>query len=166
MELRCPKCQRQLERQPYEGVFIFLCPAGHGHWLGQAELRQIVLRREHKVPAEIFEEVKRNLTPHRIETRSLPEDVRCPVCGALCEKVNYAYSSGIIIDHCPNGCGVWLDSGELEKIQAFVEIWDQKALEVALKLDLGLDDYRKDMQKYRGGILSTILDSILGWFIR
>ncbi|NDC23341.1 MAG: hypothetical protein EB078_06810 [Proteobacteria bacterium] len=42
--------------------------------------------------------------------------------------LNYAYQSGVVIDTCPNGHGVWLDSGELEKVQIFKESQD-RALE-------------------------------------
>ncbi len=31
--------------------------------------------------------------------------------------INYDYSSGIILDRCPQGHGLWLDGGELEKVQ-------------------------------------------------
>jgi len=162
MEIRCPKCQKPLERVEYEGVFIFLCPQGHGHWLPGDALKTIVERREQKIPSEVFEQVKKDLAPKPIETKFLPKDVRCPVCGAVCEKVNYAYSSGIIIDRCPSGCGVWLDKGELEKIQAFVEIWDHKAREVARQKGIDLESYRRDMEKYRRGILDTIFELLFG----
>ncbi len=162
MEIKCPKCQKPLERVEYEGVFIFLCPQGHGHWLGNEQLKTIVQRREHKVPDEIFEQVRKDLAPKPVETRILPEDVKCPVCGAMCDKVNYAYSSGIIIDRCPNGCGVWLDQGELEKIQAFVELWDEKAQQVAIQRGINLYKYREDMSKYRRGLLSQVFEMLLG----
>jgi Zn-finger nucleic acid-binding protein len=40
--------------------------------------------------------------------------------------VNYSYSSGIIIDRCADH-GLWLDRGELEKVQINREAWAKKA---------------------------------------
>jgi len=39
--------------------------------------------------------------------------IKCPYCGVLMDKID---KSGVIIDKCPNDCGVWLDRGELDKI--------------------------------------------------
>jgi Zn-finger nucleic acid-binding protein len=33
----------------------------------------------------------------------------------------YAYCSQIIIDVCPEGCGVWLDEGEIQELEKFFE---------------------------------------------
>ena len=46
---------------------------------------------------------------------------RCPKCNKAMNAINYNYSSGIIIDRCPDNCGVWLDDNELEKVQAHIE---------------------------------------------
>ena len=37
--------------------------------------------------------------------------------------VNYQYSSGIIVNSCTSNHGIWLDSGELDKIQIYMEKW-------------------------------------------
>ena len=44
------------------------------------------------------------------------------------------FSSGIIIDKCPNKDGIWLDESELEKIQIVVEEWEKKREENKAKL--------------------------------
>jgi Zn-finger nucleic acid-binding protein len=38
--------------------------------------------------------------------------IRCPECGVLMNRVNYAAMSGVVIDQCKDH-GVWLDNGEL-----------------------------------------------------
>jgi Zn-finger nucleic acid-binding protein len=40
--------------------------------------------------------------------------------------INYDYSSGIILDRCPEGHGLWLDGGELEKVQITREQSDEE----------------------------------------
>jgi len=39
---------------------------------------------------------------------------------------NYNYSSGIIVDRCKKGCGMWLDADELDKVQIHSELWQDK----------------------------------------
>ena len=41
---------------------------------------------------------------------------RCPICGRKMEKVSLGESPKIIIDSCPQGDGLWFDSGELQKV--------------------------------------------------
>jgi Zn-finger nucleic acid-binding protein len=52
----------------------------------------------------------------------------CPKCNGVMHPVNYSYSSGIIIDRCADH-GIWLDRGELDKVQLSRETWAKKALE-------------------------------------
>ena len=40
------------------------------------------------------------------------------------KRHNYASNSGITIDRCGAGHGVWLDSEEIERVQSFVERWE------------------------------------------
>ncbi len=45
--------------------------------------------------------------------------VRCPVCGVMMNRKNFAGMSGAIVDICGYH-GIWFDYGELEKIMDFV----------------------------------------------
>ena len=49
----------------------------------------------------------------------------CPRCHETLPPVNYQGNSGIIVNTCENGHGIWLDAGELPKIQIFMEQWDR-----------------------------------------
>ncbi len=40
---------------------------------------------------------------------------KCPVCGVLMQRVNFAHRSGVVVDQC-RAHGVWLDSGELKRL--------------------------------------------------
>jgi len=117
--IHCPQCTTLLKLFHYEGIEIDFCPNGHGVWLDKNELGVIINRREQIFsPEEIAaaETVERKVggsikaTPHP-----------CPVCNSSMKRSNYAYSSGIFIDRCGGCSGIWLDSGELEQIQIFVE---------------------------------------------
>ncbi len=167
MNLICPKCNGALKRVEYEGLSNFSCPAGHGEWVNRDDLGEIVRRRQVEIPREYFEEFEKNSEPKPIETELLESDTKCPACGALCKKVNYAYSSGILIDHCPRGCGVWLDKGELEKIQAFCQFWDKRANEVLSEKGIDLLKFAEKSEKtdshgFMGNLITRIYDKFFG----
>jgi Zn-finger nucleic acid-binding protein len=60
----------------------------------------------------------------RVPARTVsPDTVRyipCPRCSKLMNRVNFAHSSGVILDVC-KADGVWLDRGELQRVMGFVE---------------------------------------------
>ncbi|RKZ30710.1 hypothetical protein DRQ33_07675 [bacterium] len=167
MNIKCPRCGSSLKRVEYEGIYILKCPRDHGCWVNRNELGEIVRRKEKKMPGEYFEEVEKNVTPQTVETKVLTKDIRCPICNAECDKINYSYSSGIIIDHCPAGCGVWLDKGELEKIQAFAEYWDKRAVQVMAEkgITLEFDDDNKSSHRSGRGFLGNMLYSLYERFL-
>lgn len=45
---------------------------------------------------------------------------RCPVCGKLMARRNFARVSGVILDHCPIH-GTWYDAGEIRRIRMFIK---------------------------------------------
>ena len=49
--------------------------------------------------------------------------MKCPVCKDVDLK-EVMTRNGVLVDWCPKCEGIWLDKGELEKIQAFSEKWE------------------------------------------
>ena len=49
--------------------------------------------------------------------------MRCPLCNVQMREVP---RRGVKIDVCPECRGVWLDSGELEKLLAGAETWEEE----------------------------------------
>ncbi len=118
----CPSCGSALDTVPHEGVDLDRCPAGHGVWLDRGELRAVVLSEQADRPAT--EEHAAMDAGQRDHGGAVLEGVArgprgCPVCGQEMVIVEYA-RSGIAIDECRTH-GVWLDDGELERIEAYAE---------------------------------------------
>jgi len=88
------------------------------------------------MPQEVLD-AARNWHAKNMPKKELPDELLCPACGGTLSRGVYGYDSGIIIDRCPNGCGVWLDAGELVALQAFDEIWDVKSREIFEEQGLG-----------------------------
>lgn len=49
--------------------------------------------------------------------------MRCPLCDVQMREVE---RRGVMIDVCPECRGVWLDRGELEKLLASAETWEEE----------------------------------------
>ena len=49
--------------------------------------------------------------------------MRCPLCNVPMREVS---RRGVKIDVCPECRGVWLDAGELEKLLAGAESWEEE----------------------------------------
>lgn len=130
----CPNCKSLLAAIEYEGITIETCSSCGGEWLDAAELGHIVKAREVR-----FDEDERRaiaaatkITPVNVKRED--RDLACPKCNGQTDAINYGGDTGIVIDKCTSCDGIWLDQGELEKIQMLVEGWDD-----------GLPD---DMAKY------------------
>jgi Zn-finger nucleic acid-binding protein len=118
----CPTCNEPLDVVAHEGVDLDRCPAGHGVWLDKGELRAVVLSEVADRPQE--EELVALDAAARDHGQGLLAEVArgtrsCPVCAGPMQITEYA-GSGVAIDECRLH-GVWLDDGELERIEAYAE---------------------------------------------
>ncbi|MBA4372005.1 MAG: hypothetical protein C0402_03995 [Thermodesulfovibrio sp.] len=109
----CPRCGTALDCKKQGEVEIDQCPGCSGLWLDRGEFN--VLTAESTVYREekLSEEYARPGISGKIEY------IPCVRCGKLMIHKNYGRISGVIIDECANH-GVWLDSGELQKIRHFI----------------------------------------------
>lgn len=124
--MKCPTCKTSLRVDHYEQIEIDRCDTCNGLWLDDREMMAIIRKRDTKASQTILTEVLSNA--HRGLPAQTGQDPRgCPRCSGPLKQLNHSYSSGIILDSCPKGHGVWLDEHELEKVQAFEEHWDVEA---------------------------------------
>ena len=117
--LACPGCGATMELHlvGHQQIPVDVCPACQGMWLDTGELgalltRPVTMRSD--LPA-----IRRRVAAlgHR------PDAVvyrRCPLCGASMHRRNFGRVSGVVVDEC-GGHGAFLDAGELEAIQRFVD---------------------------------------------
>lgn len=116
-----------------EPFFVERCPACFGLFFDAGELEAIIDR--DVPPAQSID----HLALARLAEQN-GEPVRyrkCPVCRKMMNRVNYGQSSGVVADRCRDH-GVYLDAGELRRIQAWVRAGGrldaaQKAAEAAAR---------------------------------
>lgn len=120
--MECPRDHSTLKTELYEGkVEVDKCPSCRGMWLDAGELEAIQdasERRHLHLGDAPGDSVERSIN----EVAQLAaKDAKCPRCGTPMVPRDYGFGSQIVIDTCPSGCGVWLDVGESERLEAFYE---------------------------------------------
>jgi Zn-finger nucleic acid-binding protein len=109
----CPRCGTPLDCKKRDEIDIDVCPGCGGLWLDRGEFNIITAESTVYREEKLKEEYSRPAVTEKIEY------IPCVRCGKLMIRKNFGRISGVIIDECGNH-GVWLDSGELEKIRHFI----------------------------------------------
>ena len=109
--MNCPFCQQALLLETVAETEVDRCPGCKGVWLdtGEGEALTCPVGLNQEDLGALLDDTLQEQPP-----RAEPLD--CPRCGTKMWLENFAKSS-VEIDRCK--CGVWLDAGELEKIQSY-----------------------------------------------
>jgi len=117
----CPVDGFTLGVETYEGVEVDRCPHCKGVWLDAGELQAIETNQDsdfRDIPGTKFDQV----TAAVGMAKAADEAPRaCVACDNELYQKEYAFSSQVMIDSCPKGHGIWLDAGELSRLQMFYE---------------------------------------------
>ncbi len=97
------------------------CGRCAGFWMGANMLERLVKKAEADQPLDDFCFQPEEPRPPDIDPfkQRGPLYRKCPICGKLMSRRNYARHSGVIIDVCRQH-GVWFDADELPRILAWV----------------------------------------------
>jgi len=101
-----------------EGVRVHHDPISDGYWLERGELQALAARHGRHVQEVEAEQVGQQVRIH--EGRLCPEDGATPLV-----EFEFAEHSGIRLDLCPTCGGIWLDKGELTKVENYMEAYGQ-----------------------------------------
>jgi len=101
----------------YEGIRIDSCGDCGGTWLDAGELKHVVRAREVRFDPDERRAIASAAKITGIKMSEVDRAYTCPKCKEKTSAIHYGGDSGIIIDRCPACRGIWLDRGELEKIQ-------------------------------------------------
>jgi uncharacterized protein len=124
----CPHCKTDLQTINLKDTNIDICPSCHGVWLDKGELEKLI-----ETHAPIFNgagqadenlskfiEMEKTTDLTNKDEKLWEGEIECPICGKLMQKSRYAVTSDIVIDSCQQGCGVWLDKGEILRIADYL----------------------------------------------
>jgi len=112
--MNCPSCKLKLDRIEYEGLNIRQCSDCRGQLLTVSRLKSIQARRRQSED-DLLDEVVN-------EGTDTIDKVRCPACLRRMEKHRKRIGSlKFHIDRCRDCDHLWLDKGELAKLQVAFE---------------------------------------------
>jgi len=120
--MECPRDGSPLEARKREGdVEVDECGVCRGIWLDKGELEALQEASAQKhlhLGDPAGDSVSRSINEVAQLTTT---GAKCPRCGEKMTARDYGFGSQIVIDTCPADCGVWLDVGEIERLEAFYE---------------------------------------------
>jgi Zn-finger nucleic acid-binding protein len=90
----------------YDGIELDLCQDCRGTWFDRGELN-----------LALGDQLSLDLTP----AVSDEADRDCPICSGCMGKVNIGPAGGVLIDVCPDKCGMWFDRGEVRDLVGALE---------------------------------------------
>jgi len=140
--INCVNGCGSLNKSIYEGVTIDTCESCMGIWLDYTELTHIIQTKDESWSNEYIESVTKELGTLGVPKSENERKLLCPKCNEHMPPLNYQYSSGIIVNRCVSNHGIWLDSGELEKIQIYMEEWRETAKKNRSKYDSAISEVK------------------------
>lgn len=96
--MKCPACRVPMYVAEYLQIELDLCSRCEGIWFDRGELA--LLLDDEKLltaTAAVIDEATRS----------------CPLCDKPMTKVNIGPGSRVVVDYCPQGCGLWFDGAEV-----------------------------------------------------
>jgi hypothetical protein len=96
--MRCPVCRVPTYVVEFERIELDRCPDCGGIWFDHDELDLLL-----DAPK----------SPPKVDAETAEDPRRCPLCRSRMDKVNIGPGRRVLIDSCPEGCGLWFDRNEL-----------------------------------------------------
>ena len=145
MSNKCPRCWGALELLDIDGVKIDRCGSCRGIFLDKYELNRL-----NALTSEAAECLNDGVAGHStIQTPDASKKIKCLRCSSVMQTVNFSYTSGILIDHCPACESVWLDNGELAKILEFLKASESISEEESASYQNTLNEIKDSANKQK-----------------
>lgn len=114
--LKCPCCVDLMPLTRNEGAKVWKCKICEGTWLEEKVLAYLKMVKNKRFDPKEIAKVKL-LREWKMSDSKMPGERSCPSCGQLLERSHYEDIPAILMDKCPKKCGLWLNRGDLERIQ-------------------------------------------------
>lgn len=164
----CPRCHVALGSSEYEGTAVESCAGCGGQWIGQPQLKEIIDTHERTRDLKQLRALE-HTSVRGIVLAQARESLSCPRCAKEMETFQYGADSGILLDRCKDCRGIWLDQGEIEKVQMVAEASDMDLEADAKRLSGDLRQVELHEDKLEQGdrrglqapLLAAVVDRVL-----
>lgn len=109
-ENQCPRCETPLEIGLVNGIKVALCADCHGILLPRHDFAELVLQRRAR-----FQGAADPGPPLNIDELHRP--ATCPACAERMETYPYGGPGAVVIDCCQSCDLIWMDAGELNRLE-------------------------------------------------
>lgn len=142
----CPRCNLPLGLLQIGGINLRECEKCDGVWADVTTFEGICANSEKQSAVLGFIGTRTS----NAEMLTKINYVRCPDCGEMMNRNNFARSSGVIVDICKKH-GVWFDVDELSKIVDFIQKGGMEIAREKEKIDIDAERGRlRDEQRKLG----------------
>lgn len=97
---KCPQCHRYFLSIIFDGQELHFCEHCNGYWFDTGQLKHFT---------NLFEDVPGG------HLKSRESRYSCPTCGARMKECAFLNRGNLLVDKCPDGHGVYLESGEFNR---------------------------------------------------
>ncbi|MBN1700125.1 MAG: zf-TFIIB domain-containing protein [Spirochaetales bacterium] len=111
--MECQVCGGKITPIDTEHIRIMQCAGCKGFWIKKGDLNNLI---KHKAGDLEFSSIDHHM--HQ-DTHGIMKCIYCPDSAMI--KINFIEYSDIIMDYCPECGAFWIDRGEMEKMQEYVD---------------------------------------------
>jgi Zn-finger nucleic acid-binding protein len=119
MDMKCPVDGSALITTKKHGIEVEFCPKCEGMWLDYTELDALE-----------DEEFAKDLDKGTMIFSSQNSLYKCPICVLQMKQFKYRLYD-LVLDHCPDLHGFWLDGGEDKRV---LDLMDRREKDIKRKL--------------------------------
>jgi Zn-finger nucleic acid-binding protein len=161
--MRCPACHAELTPTTLAGVTLDACQGGcAGIWFDRGELK-------FDPPAELLGQWLDDLAGSRTVRVDPTQRRHCPRCPDSVLMRHFSSAARTVtIDECPTCAGIWLDSGELERIRsehtssedrhrAVVRLFEERVIDDRMALISEQLELRAPFATWRSRVVSGVI---------
>jgi len=113
----CPCCKDKiLLWREISDIKFHYCPDCSGAFMTQKDINYFINNNQEDSSCEIYE--KHSTAEHTFNRSK--ESRKCPLCSEKMDNMQFQYSSGIWVDYCQSGHGIWFDGGEVKLIREYI----------------------------------------------
>ena len=117
--MNCPRCEVELKVINLAGVEIDICSACDGVWFDSDELDRVYnFYGDSLEQTELAPAIARQSS--FMNEKEGEKELKCARCSKPMLRKKFDDECAVLIDGCEQGCGMWLDAGELGTINTYI----------------------------------------------